>query len=367
MRSTLLIIIVILSFNLYSQEREVIELDRKGKCNKYIGKKSYKDLFYTKSEKLFSHIFHKNYYQFGYKENVDMIVFSLDSYLLTFFSFDDLFLYFNEKKYKLNEVVDFEVKEVKSIDGSSDKYFIVSYRLNEELQENIVNAETISFGLYNDSKTEIKQWNLSNSEVNDFKESMSCYLLNVEQLKEIYKIERKEYLENLKEFKNNFRDHKWGDSLLQVKEKENDVTVIKDNLVFDVLLNGEKYKAFLFFTKNKLYRGVYQYENDFTNPNEYFYKYIDLRELLTKKYGLPVDKKKNIKGDLFSAFDDLGTAIQLGYYSESYIWETKKTFIILNIDGVQNDVEIQISYLSKDEKLQNSAKSQIEKESLEGF
>ena len=107
-----------------------------------------------------------------------------------------------------------------------------------------------------------------------------------------------------------------------------------------------------------------------SNENDYILDFNKLKEILTKKYGKPIEDERLWKNDLYR--DDpqyWGFAISLGHLIYLATWETPATdttdttIITLLLNGENFEIMFCIEYLSKNlHKLEEKA---IEKKSLE--
>ena len=145
-----------------------------------------------------------------------------------------------------------------------------------------------------------------------------------------------------------FRNTRWGMSLDEVKNsEENQPTNNKnDLLVYINEIAGLSCKIVYIFADNKLTRAKYVFTNEHSNKNDFIVDYNEMKELLSKKYGVPYDKEL-WKNDLYKDdYGQWGFAISLGhlmYYSE---WATPNTSIKLVLNGENYNIDFQLEYSS---------------------
>ncbi|HEX2984125.1 MAG TPA: hypothetical protein VHO28_11340, partial [Ignavibacteriales bacterium] len=120
------------------------------------------------------------------------------------------------------------------------------------------------------------------------------------------------------------------------------------------------------FTKDKLTVGGYNFKQDYTNKILYIDDYKSLQELLTKKYGKPIEDQVVWNDNTYkNNKDKWDKALEAGHMKMLSSWETSKTKIDLNLSGVTSSVHITLSYKSK--KNNDLNKSSKESKSLEGL
>jgi len=173
-----------------------------------------------------------------------------------------------------------------------------------------------------------------------------------------------------------FRRARWGMTKTQVLKTETaklmmDTTIRGvDLLIYTGEVAGFNCNIGYIFAEGKLVRGKYMFTHSHSNKNDYILDFNKLKEILTKKYGKPIEDKRLWKNDLYR--DDpqyWGFAISLGHLIYLATWETPATdttdttIITLLLNGENFEIMFCIEYLSKNlHKLEEKA---IEKKSLE--
>ena len=91
-----------------------------------------------------------------------------------------------------------------------------------------------------------------------------------------------------------------------------------------------------------------------------------MKEILTKKYGKPIEDKQYWKKDLYkNDYQDWGFAISLGHLSYFATWQTNTTDIFLGLYGDNYKINLGVEYESIQLKvLEEKAK---EKKALDEF
>lgn len=286
---------------------------------------------------------------------------------------DNIYLNIDNVEFKLNELADFIKTQTTNALLETTYIYSLGYVLDDDLANAIKNASSIRFEMIRRSNNKRREWELSNSTINDLKNYYNCfvkYYTPIEQrLIEEERARNEEYERNLKKFDNNFRNSKWFDSKEAVKASENsEIHLEKDDyLAYETTLNADKFIAVFYFNNDRLFKGAYLYEGKFVNENNFYSKYNELKNILTKKYGEPKKVIKHRNRSLYDGIEEIGMAIQTGEYKEYTLWETKNSTILLSIEGENFDSKISIVYDTKDPILKKEANETIEKKSTEGF
>jgi hypothetical protein len=349
----------------FGQNKEVIKIEVSKDCQSYVSKRTYKNEVYSQEISAISDILNKISFVVAFKEHQNIIYLKLNDYALLNYDFKTFGFKIDDKEILLGSLVDYQKTATTNGLLEQVNVFNLGFELTEELSNSINNCKALSLFVNHKERSGKKTWELSQSEIGKIKGSISCvksHSLPIQQ----------EYESSLKEFETDFRNSKWSYSQSQVIESEQsikDQLLITDNEIFvsDVKLNNDNFNVLFLFHENKLYKGTYSFDNKFVNENNYYNKYKSLKSLLEKKYGVPKAVNQIRKGDLFDDPNEIGRAIETGYYSESTIWETKSSFIKLIISGENFKTHILIIYTSKDQELMKSVSNVKEKESLEGF
>lgn len=167
-----------------------------------------------------------------------------------------------------------------------------------------------------------------------------------------------------------FRKTNWGMNKEQVKVTEDKKPGFETDtmLSYEVTISGKDSKCDYFFLEDKLYSSGYFFTGEHISKNlytNYINEYIELRKLLTKKYGKP---KMDIYGLwLSSQYKDSPSfwalAICAGHLVYAAEWETSTTKIHLRLSGDDYKIiKLILSYHSKD--LEEWVKQTKEKEAL---
>lgn len=161
-----------------------------------------------------------------------------------------------------------------------------------------------------------------------------------------------------------FRKTNWGMNKEQVKAIENKNIIYEgDNnlghvITYEVEIGIKSYYCIYYFLEDKLYTAGYMSIEEYSNKNDYIRDYEEIKEILTKKYGEPDNKKLlALHGrEEISWEDDLyrddknnwGLAISIGDLSYVLICETPTTDIELILDGNNYEVNLRVRYISKE-------------------
>lgn len=137
----------------------------------------------------------------------------------------------------------------------------------------------------------------------------------------------------------NFRDVSWGMSKAEVKQSEekdlaykNDIDESKEQLVYSAKPLGLNAKIFYRFTNNKLTLASYIFTERYSKPEEYISDYKEVKRLLKRKYGNPVQEGKNWKNDLYRDNQaKWSKALSLSHLEYRCSFYTKKTRIVAQL------------------------------------
>lgn len=166
-----------------------------------------------------------------------------------------------------------------------------------------------------------------------------------------------------------FRQTYWGMYKEQVIALEGTPVVNeKDILLYDdqQIANQFDVQIGYVFVNNKLVRSKYLLANEHTNDNKYIEDFLNVTELLEKKYGNAIEKEKLWSNDLYkNNIDNYGMAVSVGHLTIYYKWRTKDTDIIAKISGDNYSIVNQIEYKSR--LLESVEKKENEKKVLSDF
>lgn len=362
--------------SLNQENKEVIKIDIDRDCKKYISKRTYKNEIFTQKISVTSGI----EVSFAFSSSKDlqekrrMIYFHFNENKFRFFDNKTIRLEVDEGDFRFDRPIDFQVFETTNVlDGEKNETFTIGFLLKDTFTDAIKNASSITLNMFKDLSKKHKDWEFSNSTLTDFVDSYNCFVkyyspIYDKLLKERIKKEE-EYQKTLKSYETNFRDSKWYDSKSEVKVSEkSDPIIEKEQAIgYKATLNGDEFRAYFYFNKDRLYKGAYSLQEDYVNENNFYAKYKEIGDIITQKYGEPKKIIKKRNKDLYNEPNEIGMSIQTGEYKEYTLWETKHTYILLSIEGENFDSNLIIEYTSKDPELFLDAKKSIQKKKTEGF
>lgn len=165
-----------------------------------------------------------------------------------------------------------------------------------------------------------------------------------------------------------FRKANWGMSkqeVIKMEGKKPDHT--KNNaMAYRDTVAGFTCFAGYGFIENKLTRGFYSFIHEHSNSTDFIGDYEKLKELLTKKYGAPVEDEVWWKNDLYrSDPQHWGMAIEVGHLVYYAVWKTEDTEIELNLFGENFHTSLRIDYTAK--QFENLEKGEREKKELDAL
>lgn len=146
-----------------------------------------------------------------------------------------------------------------------------------------------------------------------------------------------------------YKGTKWGMSPEEVKTAIPDVEWQGRVILFYLDTLAQKDAAVIFiFTQDKLARVAIVFAEKYINRNNYILDYQELKEILSQKYGKPIEDKTYWKNNLYKDDpDDYGIAIAAGHLTLYAFWETSETKIDLECSGEKSKIGIKILYTSK--------------------
>lgn len=361
--------------SLTQENKEVIKIDVDRDCKKYISKRTYKNEIFTQKISVTSGI--EVSFAFSSSKDLEqkrrMIYFQFNENKFRLFDNKTIRLEVDEKDFNFDRPITFQVFETTTLSGEKNETFTIGFLLNDTFTDAIKNASSITLHMFKDLSQKHKNWEFSNSTLTDFVESYNCFVkyyspIYDRLLKERIK-EEEEYQKTLKSYETNFRDSKWYDTKSEVKALEKSEPIIEkdDAIGYKVTLNGDKFRAYFYFNKDRLHKGAYSLQEDYVNENNFYAKYKEIGDILTHKYGEPKKIIKKRNKDLYNEPNEIGMSIQTGEYKEFTLWETKNTYILLSIEGENFDSKLIIEYFTKDPELLLDAKENIQKKQTEGF
>ena len=370
---------LILTFNSLSQEvKEVIKIEIDDNCKECIRKRTYIDEIFTKQLTIVTGLYIKARIGFAYQENFrferkgKMIYFHFDQDLFKWYNTNNIYLKIDNHEFVLNKLSDFIKNETMNALAETVNIYSLGYVLDDTLENSIKNAKNITFELLNNSNQR-KSWELSNNTVTELVQYYNCFYKYYSPIELKHKEEQKkieeEYQKNLKEYEFDYRYSKWLDNKENVKKSNKDSLVIeKENaLAYKVELNNDNFLAFYYFNNDRLYQGVYLLDEKYINENNFYEKYLEVKKILTSKYGEPQKVIKHRSKDLWDKANEIGMAIQTGEYQEYSFWETKNSTITLIIEGENFNSKLTIRYNSKDLNLNSDVNTEQKIKKTDGF
>jgi len=153
-----------------------------------------------------------------------------------------------------------------------------------------------------------------------------------------------------------FRAGKWGDSRETVKALDEEIDPIfrneawqDDLLLGSTVLNGYNARFSYAFEDNKLVKGLYTLEPDFTSGIQYIGLYEMLEKSLTDEYGTPsLSEIHPIKKDLADDAISRSDTLEHGYVVYNTIFETNVSDILLAMRCEDGSIQIDIFYTHMD-------------------
>ena len=380
MKKLLLGITTILYLSAFSQEaKEVIKIEVDSDCKDCISKRTYKDEIFTQQLTIVTGLYIKAKVGFAYQDNFmfekkgKMIYFHFDQDLFKWYDTKNIYLNIDGKEYQVNGLVDYIKNQTLNALAETVYVYSLGYVLDNSLASAIQDAKVLKLELLNSSSKQRKSWALSSSTVTDLVKYYNCFVKYYSPIEKRFEEEKKlveeEYQKNLKSYETDYRNSKWLDSKETVKKASSDSLLLEkpDALAYRVKLNNDDYGAFYYFNKDRLYQGVYVLEEEYVNENNFYAKYLEVKRVLTSKYGEPKKVYKHRSKDLYDKANEIGMAIQTGEYQEYTFWETKTTTIMLIIEGENFDSKLTIRYNTKDPNLSIEVKTEEKAKSTEGF
>jgi hypothetical protein len=151
--------------------------------------------------------------------------------------------------------------------------------------------------------------------------------------------------------KYDFRKINWGMNKEQVKATEDKKPDFESDAFvgYKVEISGNDFSCVYNFLQDKLYSSKYIFNRTHTNKNDYIDDYVNLKEILIKKYGKPKIDKVTWENNLYkSDKQEWGMAISVGHLTYGAIWETPSTEIGLILGGDNYRIMLVIGYDSKE-------------------
>lgn len=146
-----------------------------------------------------------------------------------------------------------------------------------------------------------------------------------------------------------FRHARWGMSMEDVKKRESASLVGEDeeSLLYAGLLDGQKVVITYAFVDDKLWRGVYSLDENFSNDNRYVDIYSKFIDMLKEKYGKPKREIDHWSKEYYRGkYEKRGMAYAVGDVVSQVTWENGDTSIFAKIDGNNFKISVRIFYSS---------------------
>lgn len=367
-------------FSISQEPKEYIKIDVDKDCKGYVSKRTYKGEIYTHQIKIAKGFgievnlsFAYNSSKYIYDNKQKHIYLNLNEEFFELYDSRFIYLDVNGKEFKIDGLTDFIKTKYTGVITDSEYQYSLGFNFNDSLVEYIKNASTMTFRVYRHATKTYKEWELSSSTVEDIVKSYNCfekYYLPLYDKQEQERLKKeKEYQESLKSYEDHFRNSKWSDSKEDVLSSEQNEPVLKkdESLAYEVELNNDNFYALFYFNKDRLFQGVYTFEEEYVNENNFYEKYKEIKSILTLKYGSPKTTYKHRNKELYDKASEIGMAIQTGEYIEYTMWETKNSKITLTIEGENFESEITIRYITKEPDLLKEAQKTFEKKRMDGF
>jgi hypothetical protein len=144
-----------------------------------------------------------------------------------------------------------------------------------------------------------------------------------------------------------FRNSNWGDSPEKVRQSETSELKAQSDeaMVYSAKLAGFVTALGYVFAGDKLVRGNYVIREKHSNQNEYISDYEELKGLLTKKYGNPIEEEMFFFNELYKGdSDNYGLAVSIGHLAYYAKWKGSKTDIGILLDGDNYKISCMIEY-----------------------
>jgi hypothetical protein len=154
-----------------------------------------------------------------------------------------------------------------------------------------------------------------------------------------------------------FKNSNWGDTKAQVKKQVKGKPTTEDGnrLTYrDKVMTYDVDTWYEFNHEGKLYLAGYIFSIEHTSPELYFDDYNKVKENISKKYGVGIEKDI-WNNDMFK--DSPGTALLFGQYKKICGWSTPKSGIFLALSGDNYIASFGLLYQSTEVK--NEEKSEF--------
>ena len=165
-----------------------------------------------------------------------------------------------------------------------------------------------------------------------------------------------------------FRKMPWGASRAEVIASENrdDYEDTDSFLAFTAVIAGLPCSIIYVFIRDALVRGKLSFTIQHANDNDFWDDFEALKNMLTKKYGLPDDDQTIWKDDTYKdSPNERGMAVSCGGLVGLVAWDLEETQFSLVLAGDNFEIDLSIHYKSKflghleDEYIENLALEEL--------
>ncbi|PMQ02047.1 MAG: hypothetical protein CBR30_03400 [Dictyoglomus sp. NZ13-RE01] len=146
-----------------------------------------------------------------------------------------------------------------------------------------------------------------------------------------------------------FRKVTWGMTKADVLKAEKKTPIFEDenDLIFEETLLNRNFSCLYVFQEDKLYSAGYILTDKYEDYSDYVDLYIELKDLLSEKYGKPIISKDP---EIFP----------IGNFNYSTSWFTPRSVIMLSLSRKSGEYTLMIAYIDV-----NFVKKEIDKSSEE--
>jgi len=148
-----------------------------------------------------------------------------------------------------------------------------------------------------------------------------------------------------------FRKTNWGMTKDQVKKAELGRLVSEDDglLVFSDKVAGRDVQIGYVFIGDKLVRSKYVFLEQHSNENLFISDYVRIKEILTEKYGPPLEDRSVWANELYRNDQPRwGMAVSVGHLLFFSEWKTPSTHIFHGLKGDNFKISLQTEYSSRE-------------------
>jgi len=147
-----------------------------------------------------------------------------------------------------------------------------------------------------------------------------------------------------------FRNARWNMSKGDIKKSEKlDLILEKPDVLgyLDTYL-GYPVLVFYVFDAAKFFQGVFSFQQDHVNKNQYIADYMKMKETCQARYGPPMQDDVRWKNRLFRKDPkDWGLAVSIGHLAYQTYWETDRSLIALQLEGAEHRISLALIFQKK--------------------